>query len=98
MTDFITFAPLSNEVVSLTAGFLPAWSACTAFTFASTSSWVSLLMVEYCVPCMMSFTDSGSESWPVTIGFGFPADLTDVRIARASVSFGDRTPSSSVLL
>ena len=60
----------------------------------STSLLVSLLMVEYCSPAMMDFTDSTSESWPVTTGIGLPAALTEVMIARASVSFGDSTPSS----
>ncbi len=63
----------------------------------STSLRVSLLMVEYCSPAMMDLTDSTSESWPVTTGIGLPAALTEVRIARARVSFGDRTPSSVAL-
>ncbi|MNP79610.1 hypothetical protein D3C76_1774970 [compost metagenome] len=63
----------------------------------STSLRVSLLMVEYCSPAMMDFTDSTSESWPVTTGSGLPAALTDVSTARARVSFGDRTPSSEAV-
>ena len=48
-------------------------------------------------PAMIDLTDSTSESWPVTTGSGLPAAETEVRMARASVSFGERTPSTSLL-
>ncbi|MCY1379922.1 hypothetical protein D9M69_676880 [compost metagenome] len=60
----------------------------------STSFRVSLLMVEYCSPARIDLTDSTSESCPVTTGSGLPAALTALRIARARLSFGDRTPST----
>ena len=58
---------------------------------------MSLLIVEYCSPAMIDLTDSTSESWPVTTGIGLPAPLTEVMIARASVSFGESTPSRVLL-
>ncbi len=52
-------------------------------------------MVEYCLPAMIDFTDSTSESWPVTTGRGLLAASTEAMAARARVSFGDRMPSRS---
>jgi hypothetical protein len=91
--DGTIFLPLSYDLVSLTWGSLPSPRSLTIWMAAVTRLRVSLLMVEYCSPAMMDFTDSTSESWPVTTGTGLPEPLTEVMTARARVSLGDSTPS-----
>src|SRR5688500_9478664 len=93
-----TLTPLLYDLVSLISGLPPPCRALTIFTVSATSLRVSLLIVEYCWPAMMDLTDSTSESWPVTTGIGLLAPLTDVMMARARVSLGDRTPSTVLLL